>query len=43
MVCVKWAWSVDVLETRRGWFVTDMAEAARSFHWPGCEHAGSVT
>lgn len=30
------AWSVDLLATRRGWFVTDMAEAAKSFHWPGC-------
>jgi hypothetical protein len=30
------AWSVDVLETQRGWFVTDMAEAARSYHWDGC-------
>lgn len=30
------AWSVDTLETRRGWFVTDMAEADKSFHWPGC-------
>jgi hypothetical protein len=33
------AWSVDLLETDRGWIVTDMAEAARSFHWPGCEFA----
>jgi 8-oxo-dGTP pyrophosphatase MutT (NUDIX family) len=30
------AWSVDILETRRGWYVTDMAEASKSFHWPGC-------
>ena len=30
------AWSVDVLETERGWFVTDMAEAEKSWHWPGC-------
>lgn len=30
------AWSVDVLWTDRGWMVTDMAEAARSFHWEGC-------
>lgn len=30
------AWSVDVLETSRGWFVTDMAEAHKSFHWEGC-------
>jgi hypothetical protein len=30
-------WSVDLLETRNGWFICDCAEAARSFHWPGCE------
>lgn len=33
------AWSVDLLATNRGWFVTDMAEAKRSFHWEGCPHA----
>jgi hypothetical protein len=31
------AWSVDILETERGWYVTDMAEAHKSFHWEGCE------
>jgi ATP-grasp domain, R2K clade family 3 len=30
------AWSIDILETERGWFVTDMAEAHKSFHWEGC-------
>lgn len=30
------AWSVDLLETRHGWFLTDMAEAERSFHWTEC-------
>ena len=30
------AWSVDLLKTDRGWFVIDMAEAHRSFHWEGC-------
>lgn len=30
------AWSVDLLETKIGWYVTDMAEAHRSFHWPEC-------
>jgi hypothetical protein len=30
------AWSVDFLETERGWFLTDMAEAHKSFHWEGC-------
>ena len=30
------AWSVDLLETKRGWYVTDMAEALRSWHWPDC-------
>jgi len=34
------AWSVDVLDTRRGWYLTDMAEASRSFHWDGCPQAG---
>ncbi len=29
-------WSVDVLETKLGWYITDVAEAARSFHWPDC-------
>ncbi len=33
------AWSVDVLATRRGWVVTDMAEAGISYHWPECPHA----
>lgn len=28
--------SVDLLPTKRGWFVTDMALASRSFHWEGC-------
>lgn len=26
-------WSVDILDTERGWFVTDMAEAERSYGW----------
>lgn len=30
-------WSVDLLETERGWYVTDMAEADKSWHWPDCE------
>lgn len=30
------SWSVDILETQRGFFVTDMAEANRSWHWPDC-------
>jgi hypothetical protein len=33
---VDGAWSVDILETERGWHVTDMAEAHKSFHWEGC-------
>lgn len=33
------AWSVDILETRKGWFITDMAEAGKSFHWPECPNA----
>lgn len=30
------AWSIDLLETERGWFLTDMALAKESFHWDGC-------
>ena len=33
-------WSVDILETKRHWFITDMAVAQQSFHWPDCQHAG---
>ncbi|MCB2186261.1 MAG: hypothetical protein KQJ78_07580 [Deltaproteobacteria bacterium] len=33
------AWSVDILDTARGWFITDMAEAELSWHWPGCAEA----
>lgn len=29
-------WSVDILETKRGWYVTDMALANQSWHWPEC-------
>lgn len=32
------AWSIDILETKNGWFVTDLAEAHKSFHWEGCEY-----
>lgn len=30
------AWSVDLLQTERGWFLTDMAEARTSYHWEDC-------
>lgn len=32
------AWSIDWLwsEQKGQWFLTDMAEAACSYHWPGC-------
>lgn len=30
------AFSVDILPTERGWYVTDMALARRSYHWDGC-------
>ncbi len=33
------AWSVDVLWTELGLYVTDMAEADRSFHWPDCRNS----
>lgn len=32
------AWSVDVLATRRGFQITDMALAAESYHAPECPH-----
>jgi hypothetical protein len=31
-------WSMDVLEATDGYYVTDMAEGSRSWHWPDCEH-----
>lgn len=33
------SWSIDILETARGWHITDMAEANKSFHWEGCPNA----
>lgn len=36
------AWSIDILETERGWFITDMAEAHKSFHWDGCPFTGGA-
>lgn len=33
------AWSVDILDTRLGWYVTDCALAEDSWHWPGCPYA----
>lgn len=30
------AWSVDFLQTERGWFLTDMATAETSWHWEDC-------
>jgi hypothetical protein len=33
------AWSVDLLKTTKGWYVTDMADADMSFHLPGCPNA----
>lgn len=35
------AWSVDLLQTERGWFLTDMAEARSSYHWEECPHLSS--
>lgn len=37
-LAVGGAWSVDILDTERGFFITDMAEAHKSWHWPACEH-----
>ncbi len=36
-------WSVDVLDTEKGWFVTDMALMDQSWHWPGCPHGENDT
>lgn len=36
-LAVGGSWSIDILETTRGWYVTDMAEAYKSFHWEDCE------
>ena len=34
------SWSVDVLQDKNGkWYVTDMAEAGKSFHMEDCPHA----
>lgn len=32
------AWSVDVLKTERGYYVTDVALASMSWHWDECEN-----
>jgi hypothetical protein len=32
-------WSVDILDTKDSWYVTDMAEMDRSYHWPECKNA----
>jgi len=32
-------WSIDVLETSRGWYITDMVEACKSYHH---EHGADV-
>jgi hypothetical protein len=31
------SWSVDILQTTKSFFVTDMAEANKSFHWDECK------
>jgi hypothetical protein len=36
------AWSVDLLKTKNGWYVTDCADAAMSFHMPGCDQVGKL-
>ncbi len=38
---IEGVWSVDLLQTETGWYVTDMAEAHKSFHWKGCEIAAT--
>ena len=35
-------WSVDFLQDAKGdWWLTDMAKASRSYHWPDCPNAGT--
>lgn len=36
------AWSVDLLETKRGWFLTDMATAETSWHWEDCPRKAAI-
>lgn len=38
---VPGAWSVDVLDTERGWYITDMAEAEKSYHAEDCDFESS--
>lgn len=35
-------WSVDVLETTRGWCVTDLAEAGMSYGYDGAKYSGET-
>lgn len=37
------SWSVDILETRRGWMITDMALAEDSYHWPDCPNTNALS
>lgn len=38
------SWSLDLAQHRDGtWYAIDMAEAERSFHWPGCPVAGTFS
>ena len=33
------AWSIDFLQDAKGgWWLTDMAIATASYHWPGCKN-----
>ncbi|MGV3721358.1 MAG: hypothetical protein ACO1SX_10665, partial [Actinomycetota bacterium] len=34
-------WSIDLLWTERGWYITDCAVASESYHWPGCPHSST--
>jgi hypothetical protein len=35
--CPEEDWSIDFLYTARGFFLTDMAIASHSWHWPACQ------
>ncbi|MFH1574258.1 MAG: hypothetical protein ABIG68_09760, partial [Acidobacteriota bacterium] len=35
-------WSVDILLTKNGLYVTDMADGERSWHWPECKEIARI-
>lgn len=37
--CIDGSWSVDILKAADGYYVTDMAVAEMSWHWPSCPNS----